>query len=125
MKTLSLVCIISAWLIVTAPADENSRSDGSQKKATPKAKKDGRQEALTGCVDEQEGKYVLLDDRMMQKLADLETAIASGEDVFAKHLGHKVIVKGNKTSGQESVFRVTSIEEVAAVCAPPQGGNPQ
>ena len=125
MKMLSLVCIVSAGLIVNAPADEKSRSDGSQKKAAPKSKRDSRQtqESLTGCVDEQDGKYVLLDDHMLNKLANLETTVASAEDFFAKHVGHKVVVRGNKASGQETVFKVTGIEDLAAVCAPAQGTN--
>ena len=60
---------------------------------------------------------------MLNKLTNLDTAVASSEDFFAKHLGHKVIVKGNKVSGQETVFKVTSIEDVATVCAPAQGTN--
>src|SRR5204863_4167725 len=96
---------------------------GSQKKAAPKSQSN-RLESLTGCVDEQDGKYVLLDDHMLKKLANLETTIANSEDVFAKHMGHKVIVKGTKTSGSET-FKVASIEEVAAVCAPAQGTNQQ
>ena len=55
---------------------------------------------------------------------NLETSISSSENVFAKHVGHKVIVKGNKPSGQDGVFKVTSIEDVSSVCAPAQGANP-
>jgi hypothetical protein len=111
-----------AGLMPGAPADQKSGT--SQKKAAPKSKSARpTQESLTGCVDEQDGKYVLLDDRMLKKLASLETAIASSEDLFAKHMGHKVIVKGSKASGQETIFKVTSIEDIAEVCAPAQGTN--
>ena len=125
MKMLSLVWLIFAGLMLAAFADEKpAPSDGAQKKAGPKSKSNRQaQESLTGCVDEQDGKYVLLDDRMLNKLANLETAVAGSEDFFAKHLGHKVVVKGSKTSGQEAVFKVVSIEDVAAVCAPTQGTN--
>jgi hypothetical protein len=111
---------------MVASADEKG-SGGTQKKAAPQSKKGSRpaQESLTGCVDEQDGKYVLLDDRMLKKLTNLQTTVASDEDFFAKHLGHKVIVRGNKASGQEAAFKVTSIEDVAAVCAPAQGTNQQ
>jgi hypothetical protein len=111
-----------AGLMPGAPADEKSGT--SQKKAAPKSKSSRpTQESLTGCVDEQDGKYVLLDDRMLKKVASLETAIANSEDLFAKHMGHKVIVKGSKTSGQETIFKVTSIEDIAEACAPAQGTN--
>jgi hypothetical protein len=123
---MALIWIVSAGLLLGAPADEKpGPSDGSQKKAAPKSKKSNRQtqESLSGCVDEQDGKYVLLDDRMLNKLANLETTVASAEDFFAKHVGHKVVVRGNKASGQETVFKVTGIEDVAAVCAPAQETN--
>ena len=123
MKKLSLVWILPVGLMLGAPAGQKSgSSDASQNKAAPKSQKSNRQvqESLTGCVDEQDGKYVLLDDHMLKKLANLETSIAPGEDVFAKHVGHKVTVKGNKSSAQDNMFKVISIEEVAAVCAPAQ-----
>ena len=123
MKMLSLVWILTAGLMLGAPADEKpGPPNGSQKKAAPKSKANRQaSESLTGCVDEQDGKYVLLDDRMLNKLASLVTAVAGNEDFFAKHVGHKVVVKGNKASGQEPVFQVASIEDVAEVCAPAQG----
>jgi hypothetical protein len=124
MKMLTLIWAVFAGFGLVALADEKSPRDGTQKKAAPKSKS-SRQESLTGCVDEQDGKYVLLDDKMLKKVANLETAIASSEDVFAKHLGHKVIVKGSRVPEQEAVFKVASIEDVAAVCAPAQGANPQ
>jgi hypothetical protein len=124
---LTFIPMLFAVLMSAAPPEQNSgNSDGSQKKAAPKSKSTRpAQASLTGCVDEQDGKYVLLDDRMLNKLANLETAIASSEDFFAKHMGHKVIVKGTKASGQENIFKVTSIEDIAEVCAPSQGTNQQ
>jgi hypothetical protein len=126
MKMLLMAWMVSAGLLIAAPADEKpGPSDGSQKKADPKSQKSNRQarESLTGCVDEQDGKYVLLDDRMLNKLANLETSVASAEDFFARFVGHKVVVKGSKASGQETVFKVTGIEDVAAVCSPAPGSN--
>ena len=45
------------------------------------------QQTLTGCVDEQFGRYVLLDNQML-KITDLHSAGAEKE-VFARHVGHK------------------------------------
>ena len=123
MKIFTLVWMVSIGLMLGAPAGQKSgSSDASQKKAAPKSEKSNRQvqDSLTGCVDEQDGKYVLLDDHMLKKLANLETSIAPSQDVFAKHVGHKVTVRGNKSSAQENMFQVASIEEIAAVCAPAQ-----
>jgi hypothetical protein len=72
------------------------------------------QQSLTRCVDEQEGRYVLLNDQR-QTIASLEAA-GSDPEVFAKHLGHKVQLTGAKTSGEESRFRVTAIKPVAGNC---------
>ena len=120
---LSVMLALNA--LAAPPQDKANPAQGTRKKSAPKSK-DSRegQQTLTGCVDEQDGKYVLLDDRMLNKLADLETTIAAKEDVFAKHVGHKVNVKGYRSSEQESRFKVVSIEDVADVCAPAGGTTP-
>jgi hypothetical protein len=41
---------------------------------------------LTGCVDEQDGHYVLLDQRTLNPIADLDPNGVSTEDLFAKHV---------------------------------------
>jgi hypothetical protein len=119
-----LACIATA---LAAPTNQKAApGDGAQKKSAQQSKNNRQAvESLTGCVDEQDGNYVLLDDKMETKLADLEAVGASNEAFFAKHLGHTVIVKGKKPSEQDTKFRVSSIEEVSAVCGPPQGANPQ
>jgi hypothetical protein len=99
--------------------DQVGAAEGSKKKAAPKSQNSRQaQQSLTGCVDEQDGNYVLVDDRMLKKLVDLEAVPASNEAFFAKHLGHKVTVKGSKSSEPEAKFKVTSIEDLASVCAP-------
>jgi hypothetical protein len=119
--------VLLAGVVIAAPADDKKGApEGSQKKSAPKSKSTRQpQESLTGCVDEQDGNYVLVDDRMLNKLADLEAVPASNEAFFAKHLGHKVTVKGSKSSEPEAKFKVTSIEDLASVCAPAQGTNQQ
>jgi len=74
------------------------------------------QQSLTGCVDEQDGLYVLLDDQML-KIVNLVSA-GSDKEVFAKHLGHKVQVKGTQSSENKGTVKVTSIEQVSGNCAP-------
>lgn len=125
MKLILAFAFVMARL--AAPTDQKSiPGEGAQKKSAPQSKSSRQaQQSMTGCVDEQDGNYVLLDDRMQNKLADLEAVGASNEAFFAKHLGHTVTVKGRKSSEPESRFKVSSIEDVAPVCAPPQGTNPQ
>jgi len=110
MKAGIAVLMVVAALATAAPPDD--------KKGAPKAK--SPQQSLIGCVDEQDGHYVLVDDRMLNKLADLEATGASSEAVFAKHMGHKVTVKGSKSSETEGKFKVSSIEDISPVCAPAQ-----
>jgi len=62
---------------------------------------------LTGCVDEQFGQYVLLDNQMA-KITSLQSA-GPEKEVFAKYLGHKVQVRGTRTSGPKATFTVTGI----------------
>lgn len=124
MRFAVLAVISLASVALAAPPEEKlSPGDAAQKKSAPKAKRNESQQTMTGCVDEQDGKYVLLDDSMLKKLVDLEAAGASAEDFFAKHVGHKVTIKGNKSAEAEGRFKVTSIQDIAAVCAP--GGTNQ
>jgi len=71
---------------------------------------------LTGCIDEQFGQYVLLDDQML-KIASRRSA-GSEKEVFAKYPGHKVQVKGAGFSGPKGAFTVTGIERIADNCGP-------
>jgi hypothetical protein len=72
------------------------------------------QQSLTGCIDEQKGQYVLLDDQMV-KITDLQSD-GSNQEVFAKYLGRMVQVKGTKSSGQNATFKVASIEQLSGRC---------
>ena len=122
MRVIVAVFWILAGLALAAPPDEKSSpQDGAHKKSAPKK---STQQSLTGCVDEQDGNYLLLDDQMLHKLADLQAVGAGNEAYFAKHLGHKVTVKGSRSSEPDAKFMVTSIEDISAVCAPAQS-NPQ
>jgi hypothetical protein len=95
--------------MVAQTAGNRSQSTPTPSKSAPTA-----QQSLTGCIDEQDGHYVLLDDQMV-KITSLQSA-GSDQEVFAKHLGRKVQVTGTKSSGQESTFTVTGIERVAGSC---------
>ncbi len=73
---------------------------------------------MTGCVDEQEGNYVLLSDRTMTPIASLE-ADGFPRETFAKHVGHKVTVRGTSNpQGTLPLFKVKAIETVSETCAP-------
>jgi len=81
-------------------------------------KKKAESASLTGCVDQQEGQYVLVDDHEMKVIAGLE---AEGFPIegFAKHVGQKVTVRGTSNPGAtRTVFKVRNIETVSETCAP-------
>ena len=74
--------------------------------------------SLTGCVDEQDGQYILVNDHTLSPIANLE-ADGFPTEGFAKHMGHKVTVRGtSSTDGTKPVFRVRTIETVSETCAP-------
>lgn len=95
---------------------ERSKSQQSQprKKAPDSAK---RQASLSGCIDQQDGKYVLIHPQTLDLVAQLE---ADGFDTegFAKHVGHKVTVRGtsNSSGTERPVFKVRSIEALSDAC---------
>jgi hypothetical protein len=95
-------------------ADRKQQQDQKQKQS--KAKDGGA--SLTGCIDEQNGKYVMVNDRTLDPIADLQAEGFETEG-FAKHMGHKVTVRGTSNPGEtRPLFKVRSIEEISDTCAP-------
>jgi hypothetical protein len=89
----------------------------AQEKKEP-AKKDSA--SLTGCVDEQDGQYLLIDPKSRDPIASL---VADGfpTEGFAKHLGHKVTVRGTSSPGTgRPVFKVRTVDTVSEMCTPDQ-----
>jgi hypothetical protein len=105
---------------VLAPADVHSAAqppDGG-KKAQSGKKPAASGSSLSGCVDEKEGHYIMVDDRSLNPVADLE-ADGFPTEAFAKHVGHKVTLRGTSGSGStRPVFKVRSIETLSETCAP-------
>jgi hypothetical protein len=95
----------------TSADPQKNESQKSQPKKTS---------SLTGCVDERDGHYLLVNDRNMDPIADLEGDGFANEG-FAKHMGHKVTVTGRQESqGGRTVFRVRTVVTVSETCAPSQ-----
>jgi hypothetical protein len=117
MTNLVIIAVVS---LLTASAAKADPFDGPAKQPDKQSKGEPKQTTLTGCVDEQDGHYVLLDPRTLNPLADLDANGVPTEDLFAKHVGQKVIVRGSSTSGgSRPVFKVRSIETVSEMCAAP------
>ncbi len=96
-----------------------NRSQEQQPKTEPKDKADpkGQAGSLTGCVDEQDGKWVLVNDQTMAIIATL-AADGFPMEGFAKYMGHKVNVRGTASSGgSSSTFKVREIKTISETCA--------
>jgi hypothetical protein len=90
----------------------------AQTGATRKSAKD----SLTGCLDERDGQYVLTNDTNLQTVARLQPEAGSADDNFAKHMGHKVTVRG-KVSREDNppVMTVQIVTSVSDTCTAAPG----
>jgi len=71
---------------------------------------------MTGCVDEQNGLYVLVKGPEMKVAANLQADGFPTEN-FAKHVGHTITVRGALDSnGAPPLFKVRSIDKVSDTC---------
>jgi hypothetical protein len=105
-------------ILVPSAALSGAQAPNIQKKAESGKKKAVPGASLTGCLDEKEGHYILVDDRSLNPVADLE-ADGFPTEGFAKHMGHKVTVQGTSNlASTRPVFKVRSIETVSETCAP-------
>jgi hypothetical protein len=108
------------WITLLAgglPAASAQQKQQPKQREAPTAK--SRQTTLTGCIDEQEGRYVLIHDQTRDLIARLE-AEGFPTEGFARHLGHKVTVRGtaNPDSAEHPVFKVRSVETISESCGP-------
>ena len=133
---MSLKAVIVVFVPVLAFATLNSRGSttGSaqtasgqtrEKQEKPGKESKGKTDSLTGCVDQQEGRYVLIDNRTMNAVAALE-ADGFPPESFAKHVGHRVTVHGTSSrDGAVPHFKVRNIETIKDICTPqPEQGKP-
>jgi hypothetical protein len=119
LSSLALLAVVSAWSFAASNSGSeqaNLQQKQDQKQKQSKSKDSGA--SLTGCIDEQNGRYVMISDRTLDPIADLEAEGFETEG-FAKHVGHKVTVRGTSNPGQtRPLFKVRSIEAISDTCAP-------
>ncbi len=118
-----LVYIACLSVLVAVPRAGKSAlwaTGPDQKQDKAKTDQKAKTDSLTGCVDQKEGRYVLVDDRTLNPVANLE-ADGFETEGFAKHVGHKVTVRGTSNpGGAVPVFKVRSIQTVSDACVPQQ-----
>ena len=106
-----LVAIYTGTLLLSQ-AHPQSRDQAPNRQSTRKQ----QSSAMTGCVDQQDSRYVLVDERNMKPIANLEPDGFPVEG-FAKHMGHKVTVRGtSSTDGTLPLIKVRSIETLNDSC---------
>jgi hypothetical protein len=106
--------------IFLALGSSNAAPAQPQEKQQPKNDSKSAADSMTGCVDEQSGRYVLTNDRDLALIAILE-ADGFPTEAFAKHLGHKVTVRGTVIpGGTQPTFKVRTVVAVSDTCAPQQ-----
>jgi hypothetical protein len=110
--TSPLLVALYTCLLFLAHAQPQSRDQAPKKDST--VKQQGT--AMTGCVDEQDSHYVLVDARDLKPIASLEADGFPAEG-FAKHMGHRVTVRGiSTTGGTIPLMKVRSIEAISDSC---------
>jgi hypothetical protein len=126
-KTVSVLTVAVAfcaapWSRAASPGQDTQKQQSKERDKDKEKAAPGKEPtaSLTGCVDEQEGNYILLSDRTMTPIANLE-ADGFPREGFAKHVGHKVTVRGTSNSqGTTPLIKVRSIETVSDSCTPQQ-----
>ena len=104
VASLALLGIFGAWTLAQEP-----KKNAKTKSAAA---------SMTGCIDEDNGHYVLINDRTRVTIANLEAENFPVE-AFAKHVGHKVTVRGTVIPGGDvPLFRVRSVDTISETCEP-------
>jgi len=92
--------------------DPNNKSAQQQASNRVKRPGEGVAQSVTGCVDEQDGHYVLRDVQTSQ-LVRLQASGVNGDNDFAKFVGHQAQASGSISSG---TLTVTHMAQVADMC---------
>jgi hypothetical protein len=89
---------------------------GAEQKHKPRINKTVT--VMTGCLDEAPGElFVLLDELEMKRVAELQPS-GFPNTGFARYLGHKVRVSGQKNGVRLKVSKITSLSDVCPTPAP-------
>jgi hypothetical protein len=119
IRRAAVLVLISCALCSARSNPAIDRSQDQQPKKDSKAKADPKEQtaSLTGCLDEQDGKWVLVNDQTMAIIATL-AADGFPTEGFAKYMGQKVTVRGTASSGgSSSPFKARSVQTISETCA--------
>ena len=118
---LAIFGVVAAISLAAAPPNQaGGPAPQSKKETKKKSQRSARISSMRGCVDEQDGRYVLVEERTLKPVANLEAESFPPEG-FAKYMGHLVTVRGVVASGGDRpVMKVNGVEKLADACAPSQ-----
>jgi hypothetical protein len=118
--TKRAVCVVFASMLFALHVPSAAPATPQEKQQQPKKDAKSQGDSMTGCIDEQDGIYVLTNDRDLALIAILQ-ADGFPTEAFAKHVGHKVTVRGTTIpGGPHPTFKVRSIAAVSDSCTPQQ-----
>jgi len=118
--TKRAVCAVFAAMLFASHLASAAPATPQEKQPQPKKDAKSQGDSMTGCIDEQDGTYVLTNDRDLALIAILQ-ADGFPTEAFAKHVGHKVTVRGTTIpGGTHPTFKVRSIAAVSDSCTPQQ-----
>ena len=109
-----------AWILPIFAGPAENRTSPRQSKGGAKTTKTApktQTASLSGCIDEQNGNWVLVHEQTRAIIANL---VAEGfpAEGFAKHLGEKVTVRGTASPDvSSSVFKVRTVETISETCS--------
>lgn len=96
-----------------APAQTTSQNTKSTQQSANRIKRAAiaGQQSVTGCVDQQNGRYVLREEQSSQ-LISLQSTVTDNDSAFARFLGHKVQASGTKSSDTMKVDRMAQVADM-------------
>lgn len=116
---LAKIALLMIGALCLLPGGGLAQTRGQSQPERKAPAKKTPQASLTGCVDQQDGHYVLIHDQSRELIATLE-ADGFPTEGFAKHVGHKVTVRGTSSPAgtEHPVFKVRSVETLSDSCGP-------
>jgi hypothetical protein len=108
------IVLLGAILCLGAAAQgQTTNPDNKSAQSANRVRRpDAGAQSVTGCVDEQNGHYVLRDVQTSQ-LITLQASSANADDDFARFVGHQAQASGTLSSG---TLTVAHIGQVADMC---------
>jgi hypothetical protein len=108
------IVLLGAILCLGAAAQGQTGSQNTKTQTENRVKQPeaGGAQTVTGCVDQQNGQYVLRDLQTSQLIILRPSGIDANDD-FARFVGHQAQASGTMSSG---TLTVTHIGQVADMC---------